>query len=233
MEVKDGSIDFDQRQLQLLRQKASRNALARHRPAHQKSGEIDRHFGRHRFVQNHAWCSLIPRLYDATEGTVQRGRRGRAGLRLGGPAQSGGRGAAKERAVLRHHQGEPALGQPERHRRAAGSRPAAWPRQTSLSSSSREKYDTYIEQGGTNVSGGQKQRLCIARALAEEAQDSDFGRLHQRRGYPHRRPHPPGASAKFIPETTKIIIAQRVASVQDADRIIVMNNGEIDAIGTP
>lgn len=66
---------------------------------------------------------------------------------------------------------------------------------------------------------------------AEKAQDFDFGRLHQRGGHPHRRPHPPGFR-KFIPETTKIIIAQRVASVQDADRILLMKNGEIEAMGS-
>mgnify|MGYP002800931878 CR=1 FL=1 len=93
------------------------------------------------------------------------------------------------------------------------------------------KYDTYIEQGGTNVSGGQKQRLCIARALLKKPKililDDSTSAVDTRTDALIRQ-----GFRKFIPETTKIIIAQRVASVQDADRIILMNNGEIDAIGS-
>ena len=92
-------------------------------------------------------------------------------------------------------------------------------------------YDTHIEQGGTNVSGGQKQRLCIARALLKKpkililddstsAVDTHTDALI-RQGF-----------REFIPETTKIIIAQRIASVQDADMIVVMDNGSIADVGT-
>ncbi len=93
------------------------------------------------------------------------------------------------------------------------------------------KYDYMIEQGGTNVSGGQKQRLCIARALLKKPKililDDSTSAVdtktdaHIRAGF-----------KKFIPETTKIIIAQRVASVQDADMIIVMDNGAVSSVGT-
>ncbi len=94
-----------------------------------------------------------------------------------------------------------------------------------------DKYNTYIEQGGTNVSGGQKQRLCIARALLKKPKilildDSTSavdtatdGRIRQ-------------AFAREIPNTTKLIIAQRISSIQNADRIIVMDNGEINGFGT-
>ena len=92
-------------------------------------------------------------------------------------------------------------------------------------------YDTYIEQGGTNVSGGQKQRLCIARALLKRPKililDDSTSAVDTRTDALIRK-----AMRTYIPETTKIIIAQRTSSVEDADRIIVMDGGRIDAIGT-
>ena len=93
-----------------------------------------------------------------------------------------------------------------------------------------ENYDTYIEQGGTNVSGGQKQRLCIARALLKKPKililDDSTSAVDTKTDALIR-----AAFKKYIPETTKIIIAQRISSVQDADMIIVMDNGYISAIG--
>ena len=92
-------------------------------------------------------------------------------------------------------------------------------------------YDTYIEQGGTNVSGGQKQRLCIARALLKKPKvlilDDSTSAVDTKTDALIRK-----GLKEYIPETTKIIIAQRVASIKDADKIIVMENGKIDAIGT-
>lgn len=94
-----------------------------------------------------------------------------------------------------------------------------------------DKYDTHIEQGGTNVSGGQKQRLCIARALLKKPKililDDSTSAVDTKTDAIIR-----AGFKKFIPETTKIIIAQRVSSVQDADQIIIMNNGSIESIGT-
>ncbi len=93
-----------------------------------------------------------------------------------------------------------------------------------------EKYDTWIEQGGTNVSGGQKQRLCIARALLKKPKvlilDDSTSAVDMKTDALIRQ-----GFRKFIPETTKIIIAQRIASVQDADKIIVMQSGKINAVG--
>jgi len=92
-------------------------------------------------------------------------------------------------------------------------------------------YDTYIEQGGTNLSGGQKQRLCIARALLKKPKililDDSTSAVDTKTDAKIRK-----ALREYIPETTKIIIAQRTASVEDADRIIVMDGGSINSIGT-
>ena len=92
-------------------------------------------------------------------------------------------------------------------------------------------YDTYIEQGGTNVSGGQKQRLCIARALLKKPKililDDSTSAVDTKTDALIKT-----ALRTEIPDTTKIIIAQRISSVEEADKIIVMDNGRIDAVGT-
>ena len=93
-----------------------------------------------------------------------------------------------------------------------------------------DKYDTYIEQGGANVSGGQKQRLCIARALLKKPKvlilDDSTSAVDTKTDASIQK-----SFAEFIPDTTKIIIAQRVSSVQHADRIVVMDDGKIAACG--
>lgn len=92
-------------------------------------------------------------------------------------------------------------------------------------------YDTYIEQGGTNVSGGQKQRLCIARALLKKPKililDDSTSAVDTKTDALIRK-----AFAEEIPNTTKIIIAQRISSIENADKIIVMDDGKINAVGT-
>ena len=92
-------------------------------------------------------------------------------------------------------------------------------------------YDTHIEQGGTNVSGGQKQRLCIARALLKKPRililDDSTSAVDTKTDASIRR-----AFREEIPNTTKLIIAQRISSVQDADMIVVMDNGQISAVGS-
>ncbi|MBD5115686.1 MAG: ABC transporter ATP-binding protein [Ruminococcaceae bacterium] len=92
-------------------------------------------------------------------------------------------------------------------------------------------YDTYIEQGGTNVSGGQKQRLCIARALLKKPKililDDSTSAVDTKTDAMIR-----SGFKKFMPDTTKIIIAQRTSSVQDADRIVILDGGKINAVGT-
>ena len=93
-----------------------------------------------------------------------------------------------------------------------------------------DKYDTYIEQGGTNVSGGQRQRLCIARALLKKPKililDDSTSAVDTKTDALIRK-----AFKEKIPDTTKIIIAQRISSVQDADKIIVLDNGSVNAVG--
>ena len=92
-------------------------------------------------------------------------------------------------------------------------------------------YDTYIEQGGTNVSGGQKQRLCIARALLKNPKililDDSTSAVDTKTDALIRK-----GFSEFIPETTKLIIAQRISSIQDSDMIIVLDNGKVSAVGT-
>ena len=94
-----------------------------------------------------------------------------------------------------------------------------------------EGYDTYIEQGGTNVSGGQRQRLCIARALLKSPKililDDSTSAVDTATDKKIRT-----ALKSYIPETTKIIIAQRISSIEDADKIVVLDNGRINAVGT-
>ena len=94
-----------------------------------------------------------------------------------------------------------------------------------------DKYDTYIEQGGSNVSGGQKQRLCIARALLKKPKililDDSTSAVDTKTDSLIRK-----AFAEEIPDTTKLIIAQRISSVQNADMIVVLDGGKINAVGT-
>ena len=94
-----------------------------------------------------------------------------------------------------------------------------------------DKYNTNIEQGGTNVSGGQKQRLCIARALLKSPKililDDSTSAVDTKTDAIIR-----SSFKKYLPDTTKIIIAQRISSVSDADIIIVLDGGHIDGIGS-
>ena len=95
-----------------------------------------------------------------------------------------------------------------------------------------DQYDTFLDQGGTNVSGGQKQRLCIARALLKKPRililDDSTSAVDTKTDALIRR-----ALREEMPDTTKLIIAQRISSVEDADKVIVLDHGTVNDFGTP
>ena len=226
-EVADGSIDFDHVGFSYKGDK-SHEAL-REVDLHIKSGEVIGVIGSTGSAKS-TLVQLIPRLYDVTEGTVRVGgvdvrdydletlRNSVAMVLQKNVLFSGtikdnlrwGKQDATDEEIVEAAR----LAQADEFVRA-------FP----------DGYDTYIEQGGTNVSGGQKQRLCIARALLKSpkililddstsAVDTKTDRLI-REGF-----------KSYLPETTKIIIAQRTSSVEDADRIVVMDSGRINDVGT-
>ena len=227
LEVADGSIDFDHVGFSYSGDK-SREAL-RDVDLHIASGEVIGIIGSTGSAKS-SLVQLVPRLYDVTEGTVRVGGRDvreydletlrnsvamvlQKNVLFSGTIKENlrwGKADATDDEIL------------EAARLAqADEFVQGFP----------DKYDTYIEQGGTNVSGGQKQRLCIARALLKHpkililddstsAVDTKTDRLIRE------------GLRNYLPETTKIIIAQRTSSVEDADRIVVMDSGRVNDVGT-
>ena len=225
--VKDGSIDFDHVSFKYSK-KAARMALS-HIDLHIRSGEIIGVIGGTGSSKS-SLIQLIPRLYDATEGAV----------RVGGvDVRDYDLTALRNQVAVVLQKNELFSGTIKDNLRW-GNKDAT---DEELEAACRmaqadefiqrfpQKYDTYIEQGGTNVSGGQKQRLCIARALLKKPKililDDSTSAVDTRTDALIRQ-----AFRQYIPETTKIIIAQRIASVQDADRIVLMDGGAVSAVGT-
>ena len=227
MEVPDGSIDFDHVSFEYSA-KADRMALD-DIDLHIKSGEVIGIIGGTGSSKS-TLVQLICRLYDATKGTVRVGGRDVREYDL--DTLRNEVAVVLQRNVLfsgtikdNLRWGNPNATDEQMLEACKLAQADEFVQQFP------KKYDTYIEQGGTNVSGGQKQRLCIARALLKNpkililddstsAVDTKTDRLI-REGFKN-----------FIPETTKVIIAQRTSSVEDADRIVVMRDGRIDAVGT-
>lgn len=226
-EVKDGSIDFDNVSFKYAK-KAERMALS-DIDLHIRSGETIGIIGGTGSSKS-SLIQLISRLYDATEGTV----------RVGGiDVRDYDLHALNDQVAVVLQKNILFSGTIKENMR--------WGNENATDEEIIEAcrlaqadefitqfpdgYDTYIEQGGTNVSGGQKQRLCIARALLKRPKililDDSTSAVDTKTDALIR-----AALREYIPETTKLIIAQRISSVQDADRIIVMDGGAIDAVGT-
>jgi len=227
MEVKDGSIDFDHVDF-VYASKADKKVLS-NIDVHIKSGETIGIIGGTGSSKT-SLVQLIPRLYDVTGGSLSLGGvnvkdydlevlRGSVAMVL--QKNELFSGTIKEN--LRWGNENATDEELEQACRLACAH--------EFVSAMPNGYDTYIEQGGVNVSGGQKQRLCIARALLSQpkvlilddstsAVDTHTDALIQK------------ALSQYMPQTTKLVIAQRISSVQNADRIIVMDDGCVNAIGT-
>ena len=226
-EVKDGSIDFDNVSFKYSK-KAERNALS-DVDLHIKSGEVIGILGGTGSSKS-TLVQLIPRLYDVTEGCVKVG--GIDVRKYDLEVLRNNVAVVLQKNVLfsgtikdNLRWGNPDATDEDMLEACKLAQADEFIQQFP------DKYDTWIEQGGSNVSGGQKQRLCIARALMKKPKvlilDDSTSAVDTRTDALIRQ-----GFREFIPETTKIIIAQRVASVQDADRIIVMEGGRISDIGT-
>lgn len=226
-EVADGSVDFEQVNFKYAAN-AERMALSKI-DLHIRSGETIGIIGGTGSSKS-SLVQLIPRLYDATEGVVKVGGvdvkqydldtlRNQVAVVLQKNVLFSG--TVKENLRWGNPEATEAELKQACELACADEFISQWP----------DGYDTYIEQGGANVSGGQKQRLCIARALLKKPKililDDSTSAVDMKTDAKIR-----DAMKHYIPQTTKIIIAQRTASVEEADRIVVMENGTISAVGT-
>ena len=226
-EVKDGSVDFDHVSFSYVGD--PEHPSLREVDLHIKSGETVGILGGTGSAKT-TLVQLIPRLYDATTGTV----------RVGGvDVREYDLGALRDQVAMVLQKNTLFSGTSKENLRwgnenATDEELVHACQLAQADGFIREfpkGYDTYIEQGGSNVSGGQKQRLCIARALLKKPKililDDSTSAVDTRTDALIRK-----AFREEIPDTTKFIIAQRVSSVQDADHILVLDNGKIDAFGT-
>ena len=227
MEVKDGSIDFND--VFFSYSKKKEKSCLSDIDLHIKSGETvgiigGTGSGKSSFVQ------LIPRLYDVTDGSVKVG---------GVDVREYDLNVIRDNVAMVLQKNVLFSGTIKENLRWGN--PNATDEEMihackiaqadSFISAFPDGYDTYIEQGGTNVSGGQKQRLCIARALLKNPKililDDSTSAVDTATDAQIQK-----GFAEYIPGTTKLIIAQRISSVEHADKIIVIDNGKINAVGT-
>lgn len=226
-EVKDGSVDFDH--VIFKYSKSATHPVLYDIDLHIKSGETIGIIGGTGSAKS-SLVQLIPRLYDVTEGDVRVGKEDVRNYDLVTLRDSVAMVLQKNVLFagtiadnIRWGDKNATLNEVKHvcHLACADEFIDQMP----------DGYDTWIEQGGTNVSGGQKQRLCIARALLKKPKililDDSTSAVDTKTDAMIRK-----AMKEYIPSTTKIIIAQRTSSVEDADRIIVMDGGRIDQIGT-
>ena len=226
-EVKDGSIDFTDVSFQYSDQ-AERPVLE-HIDLHIKSGETIGIIGGTGSAKS-SLVQLIPRLYDVSEGCVKVGGEDVRNYDLEVLRDSVA--MVLQKNVLFSGTIEENIRWGDKNASEEEVKHVCMLAQADeFIDRMPNGYETYIEQGGTNVSGGQKQRLCIARALLKKPKililDDSTSAVDTKTDALIRR-----AMKEYIPSTTKIIIAQRTSSVEDADRVIVMDNGQINAIGT-
>ncbi|HJB89386.1 MAG TPA: ABC transporter ATP-binding protein/permease [Candidatus Blautia excrementigallinarum] len=226
-EVKDGSIDFDGVSFKYS-EKADKMALA-DIDLHIKSGQTIGIIGGTGSSKS-SLIQLISRLYDATEGVVKVGGRNVREYDL--DTLRNQVAVVLQKNVLFSGTIKENLRWGDKNATDEEMKAACELAQADeFIMRLPKQYDTYIEQGGSNVSGGQKQRLCIARALLKKPKvlilDDSTSAVDTRTDSLIRK-----GFKEYIPETTKIIIAQRISSVQDADRIIVMDGGRIVDTGT-
>ena len=226
-EVKDGSIDFDGVSFKYS-EKADKMALA-DIDLHLKSGQTIGIIGGTGSSKS-SLIQLISRLYDATEGVVKVGGRDVREYDL--DTLRNQVAVVLQKNVLFSGTIKENLRWGDKNATDEEMKAACELAQADeFIMRLPKQYDTYIEQGGSNVSGGQKQRLCIARALLKKPKvlilDDSTSAVDTRTDSLIRK-----GFKEYIPETTKIIIAQRISSVQDADRIIVMDGGRIVDTGT-
>ena len=227
-EIADGSIDFDN--VSFAYSKTSQNFCLKNVDLHIKSGETVGIIGATGSSKT-TLVQLIARLYDATEGTVRVGGRDvreydldtlRNAVAMVLQKNVLFSGTIKEN--LRWGKEDATDEEIVEVCKLACADPFIRERE--------DGYDTYIEQGGANVSGGQKQRICIARSLLKNPKvlilDDSTSAVDTATDAMIRK-----AFREYIPETTKLIIAQRISSIEDADKIIVLDDGGISGFGTP
>ena len=227
-EVADGSVDFEN--VSFAYSKSSKNLCLKNVDIHIKSGETVGVIGSTGSSKT-TLVQLIARLYDTTEGTVRVGGRDvreydldtlrnavamvlQKNVLFSGTIKENlrwGKEDATDEEIIEVCRLSCADG---------------------FISEREDGYDTYIEQGGTNVSGGQKQRICIARSLLKSPKvlilDDSTSAVDTATDAMIRK-----AFREYIPETTKIIIAQRISSIEDADKVIVLDDGGVSGFGTP